>query len=245
MRCLEQIRYLARGPRAAFYLSSFAIRPWQFSELHVRSDLDPSKITNGAWQYFAWGELGGGHVVDHDPASGHVRNCQLTSTPVGCMVSKTEFPPLLASGIVPHSMAELYAIAVDAFPRSKSRPMLWDSLSQFCEEFENHGLLPAKILIDGSFLTEKLDPQDIDLWVELETAKIECAEEPCQEFLNKICDHGFKDPPRNLDTYLVPSVARGDRDWDLYRFLRGQYETDFGTARSGQKKGIAEVEFKI
>ena len=51
-----------------------------------------------------------------------------------------------------------------AFQSSDRRPQLWGKFIEFMREAESCGLIDA-ILLDGSFVTSKPDPSDIDLVV--------------------------------------------------------------------------------
>jgi hypothetical protein len=85
---------------------------------------------------------------------------------------KPEFRPLLPLGRHPHSVQELEALCVTAFPTSQTRRAIMDGLVQVVERLLADRI-EGEIWVDGSFLTEKTDPEDVDIvlrcrgeWVE-------------------------------------------------------------------------------
>lgn len=63
--------------------------------------------------------------------------------------------------------AALRTLLVDGFPLSTRRERLWKNLEWFVGELRRLRL-NCRLWLDGSYLTEKIDPDDIDLIVELD-----------------------------------------------------------------------------
>lgn len=81
------------------------------------------------------------------------------------MATKPDFPFLLQPGIHKITLADLHQLAVLPFPADAKRTQLFLLLSQWIQSLQ--ALQVTAILwLDGSFLTEKLVPGDIDcmLW---------------------------------------------------------------------------------
>jgi len=78
--------------------------------------------------------------------------------------NKTEFPPLLADGLHQMSVAELKQLCVMEFPLSKRREAIMRSLESLLAGLSS-ATVKAQVWIDGSFLTKKIDPDDVDLVV--------------------------------------------------------------------------------
>ena len=75
-------------------------------------------------------------------------------------------PPFNESGCLPEG---IYDCTIDeaaerfaGFQRSSQRPHLWDRFIEFMREADACKLVDA-VLVDGSFVTTKADPNDIDL----------------------------------------------------------------------------------
>ena len=161
------------------------------------------------------------------------------------MLPKPEFPPLLAHGLAAHSLAELELLTVGNFPASTTRAALWESLILLITELRVYKLLPAKLWIDGSFLTSKIDPDDIDLCVEIEADRMNLCAPPSALFLTRLADHDLHAAPRKLHTFLIPSAGVGHPDRINYLALCKRWANDFGKALiSREAKGIALLEIE-
>ena len=77
------------------------------------------------------------------------------------MAHKEEFPPLLSQGFHELSIGELKKLCVDKFLLSKSRPEIMAGFESLYGQAAGLGIT-GKIWVDGSFLTEKIEPGDID-----------------------------------------------------------------------------------
>src|SRR6266404_1591008 len=74
---------------------------------------------------------------------------------------KPEYAPLLPIGRHALSLTELRALCVDPFPLSASRPRIMAGLEAVVQELNSVGIV-GELWVDGSFLTEKVDPEDVD-----------------------------------------------------------------------------------
>jgi len=77
-------------------------------------------------------------------------------------MAKTDFVPLFAAGFHDMDWPSLIQQCVDPFPGSQARPQLSTQLFDFIEELRGLGLL-GKLWIDGSFVTDKEEPGDVDI----------------------------------------------------------------------------------
>ncbi|MCP9755826.1 hypothetical protein EGI26_11730 [Lacihabitans sp. CCS-44] len=77
-------------------------------------------------------------------------------------MAKKEYPPLIKKGFVEIGLWQFDALFLQPFKFNDHRKKLIDSFIVFLEEFKKLGLR-AEIWIDGSFTTEKEEPDDIDL----------------------------------------------------------------------------------
>ncbi len=73
-----------------------------------------------------------------------------------------EYPPLLQLGFHPMDLAGLGALCVARFPDSLTRPTIMEGFRQVIERLNQSGL-PMVMWVNGSFLTEKLNPSDVDM----------------------------------------------------------------------------------
>ena len=75
---------------------------------------------------------------------------------------KAEFPPLLRPGLHEFDLTALETLCVSRFPISTTRQPLWEGLQQFLWFFSINNL-KTELWINGSYLTEKINPEDCDL----------------------------------------------------------------------------------
>lgn len=76
-------------------------------------------------------------------------------------MKKADFPPLLPPGIHVVTLAELQAVAVTPFLADARRALLFASFKQWLQKLQSLHV-HAILWIDGSFLTAKHGPDDID-----------------------------------------------------------------------------------
>src|SRR4051794_12451076 len=77
---------------------------------------------------------------------------------------QASFPCLFPLGFHHLTLMEVETVCVDLFPLSQSRRGLMDGLTQFSDTLVAAGVA-CDLWLDGSFLTEKIDPKDVDVVV--------------------------------------------------------------------------------
>ncbi|HZQ43846.1 MAG TPA: hypothetical protein VFA99_11375 [Acidobacteriaceae bacterium] len=93
----------------------------------------------------------------------------------------SDLPPLLSPGIHEISMQWLQENGVDAFSLSKTRPHILEGLARIVRQLEELRI-ECSLIVDGSFLTQEIDPLDIDFAVcvtpdfyeSCDSAQLEC-----------------------------------------------------------------------
>ena len=78
------------------------------------------------------------------------------------MPPKQDFPPLLSDGLHQCTINDITLQCVDVFPLSTSRPQLLVGLRAVVQILSTAGIR-GELWIDGSFVTQKLNPGDIDV----------------------------------------------------------------------------------
>lgn len=77
-------------------------------------------------------------------------------------LEKQDFPPLWPGGFHAMTLEQIKSQCVDAFPGSTRRRILYERLVVYLTLLAQVGL-PLEVWIDGSFVTEKAEPDDIDV----------------------------------------------------------------------------------
>jgi hypothetical protein len=80
------------------------------------------------------------------------------------MAEKEDWPPLLRPGEHVLCLEELFILCVQFFALSKERNSIFAGFGKIVQELDRLDI-PADLIIDGSFLTEEIDPDDIDFAV--------------------------------------------------------------------------------
>ena len=76
-------------------------------------------------------------------------------------MAKPDFPPLLQPGMHNLTIQELYTLAVAPFAQDQRRHFLYEKLIAWVGALQALGV-SGTLWLDGSFLTEKPEPGDID-----------------------------------------------------------------------------------
>lgn len=100
---------------------------------------------------------------------------------------KIDYPPLLPAGIHSHTLDSLKPLTVDKFPKSVRRRALFGTLGIYLEMLEATGF-KGSAWIDGSFMCEKEEPEDIDLVLVFESEAIDNISESARPVLNGLFD---------------------------------------------------------
>ena len=147
------------------------------------------------------------------------------------MTSKLDYPPFLSSGLHQVSVSDIEAMCVDRFDDSNLRPRIFSRLRAFIEAVTDTGVR-GELWVDGSFITLKDEPNDVDLvlWID--------GREPLSSVqvsrLDEIRSGELRERSRN-NPYCDIYTARSTDYWrDYWRDL-------FGTGHNGMPKGIIQV----
>lgn len=154
--------------------------------------------------------------------------------------SKDEYSPLLEEGLHPMSTDDLRSLVVDGFSKSLRRRMLWDNFIEVVDLLTASGLT-CEIWVDGSFLTKKIDPDDVDFVVDVPADQYDNLTQAQGDILNKLVGQEFYQD-KHLHSYLMLKAPLGHNLFHLSRDGHARWERDFGYAYvSKEPKGIAVV----
>lgn len=150
-------------------------------------------------------------------------------------MEKLCFPPLLPSGFHAHDDESLRLLCVDAFPNSERRGMLYCNYIQLMGDIRSINKQFKcfnEIWIDGSFTTEKPEPDDIDMLLVIDYDRLNLLPTMFQPQVEKLLNRSFIKHNYNIDLLLLGSGLDEDRmHW------RGV----FGYDREDTPKGIVRI----
>ncbi|MDF1601465.1 hypothetical protein PZ895_17035 [Mesorhizobium sp. YIM 152430] len=127
--------------------------------------------------------------------------------------SKYDYPPLLAPGRHVMTLPDIKAHFVDPFPDHPRRKHLFTLFEEFLQAVLVSGI-PCEIWIDGSWLTTKPEPRDLDvtLIVEADTAQRLNADQ--QAFMHTVSEGAFA---QDVDCFAYARLDREHPDFgDAY-----------------------------
>jgi hypothetical protein len=148
---------------------------------------------------------------------------------------KEEFTPLLQIGIHNMDVPAVRRLCADRFPQSLSRPRIMSNLEQLIDKI-NHSAIAGALWVDGSFLTEKLNPDDADIVFVISRAIYRAMTPVQRQFWGWYKQNNFYDSHRvhNHWTVLDPNDASGE-------YMYAYWLRQFGFSRADEIKGIASV----
>ena len=152
--------------------------------------------------------------------------------------------PLLAPGRHNLSLARLEAMCVTAFPGNQRRAYLFRLLEEFVAAYGMAGIR-CQFWIDGSFLTEKPYPLDLDVTVIIEADVVSSLTVAQNDLVDRTnAERGYaddldtfalickgRDDPEYYDEALNPAISWGEQ---YGREHNGKYVKGFGVIRLGE-----------
>lgn len=155
------------------------------------------------------------------------------------MAGKQDYPPLLPGGLHPRTVEELPPLCVADFPLSTSRAGLMTGLRAMVDLLATDGI-QGDLWVDGSFLTRKLEPEDVDVVLEVAATALRAAT-PVQ-----VARLTWFSSRQRADV----AQKRGQYFCDCYLFvevpgmpsMRGYWLRQFGRDRSNNPKGIVVLQ---
>jgi hypothetical protein len=101
----------------------------------------------------------------------------------------------------------------------------------------------GELWVDGSFLTHKIDPQDADVVLCVQSPFVDNASITQKDRLDWFA--GDLKPSHECDTYVFVEYPVSDPQYWVGDFMRAYWKRQFGFARSNQLKGIAVVHLPL
>lgn len=147
---------------------------------------------------------------------------------------KEEFPPLLLPGFYDLGIDGLERLCVTRFPQSVTRKRIFDNLSKIVSQIQQNGM-KGEVWIDGSFLTEKLNPDDSDIILVVDSSehsKMDANQRKYFDWFNAVSLYdNFR-----CDNYTLIRDNSAFGEWNYAYWLR-----QFGFSRADQMKGLAVI----
>jgi hypothetical protein len=157
---------------------------------------------------------------------------------MGVPLVKPEFPPLFPAGFHVVALAELRQLCVKNFSGSITRRGIMDGIETVVRELSNAGII-GEFWVDGSFVTEKIDPDDADTLVHVSSEIYD--NEPAKRTLIDWASHENLKATHSCDSYKWIEYSSGHPLHAKSETERKWWTDWFGTSRKGVPKGILVV----
>lgn len=155
---------------------------------------------------------------------------------------KQEYPPLLEQGLHEKSLDEIERICVTDFPSSNSRRQIMAGFRAIYERLVQLDV-SGEIWIDGSFLTSKDEPEDVDFVVIVPSAEFFDSEGEKRAYLDWLNDSA-DEPKHSLfcHTQVIPEVEPEHPYYRMIEQSKQHFLDIFGHGPvSREPKGIVLV----
>lgn len=155
-------------------------------------------------------------------------------------MEKPCFPPLLPAGFHDLDDNEIKHLLVDAFPKSVRRSMLYCNYIQFLEQLKlinKQVLCFSEVWIDGSYTTEKPEPDDIDILLVVDFNALNSLPDALAPNVNALLNRDYIKLNYHIDVLLLPE---NHPNFD-YQERRSYWRGWFGFDRKEIPKGLVRV----
>lgn len=146
----------------------------------------------------------------------------------------------LAPGIHDATTQDMETYLVTGFPSSTTRPSILSGykLHRAAVEALN---IPLEQLIDGSFVSTKNDPSDIDMVCFADAAAVDALSPAAQAEFEKLFDSTVTKLAYCCDVYFCPVLPPTDPNFQHYRTNRKYWLGEFGFDRQEVPKGVLRI----
>lgn len=159
---------------------------------------------------------------------------------VGMPVRGPDYPSLLPLGWHPMTLSGLRRLCVDPFSLSATRPMLMAGLETIVDRLVTASIV-GNLWVNGSFLTEKINPVDTDIVLEVDSSSMyDNGSREQKDAIDSIVGN-LKNTPLKCDcyplfTYPIPHLLFQEGEW-----WRAYWIRQFGFSREVDPKGIVII----
>lgn len=148
-------------------------------------------------------------------------------------------PPLLAAGFHAMTLDDLKSLCVDPFATSTTRIAIHDGLREVVGALQKEGVT-GELWADGSFLTEKVDPNDSDVVLIVSGEEYDLMAGAQRDIIDWVRDDEPKAVHR-CDSYVHFEYPPGHANHGFSEWMRAYWIRQFGFSRGLDFKGIARV----
>lgn len=158
------------------------------------------------------------------------------------MSDGNSYPGLLDVGFHPMTVGELCQLCVDhpRFSLSSTRRRIMRNLATLVEGLRAVGV-SGSLWVDGSFLTEKMDPEDVDLLLYMEDRIYQSFTAAQKDDIRWLDDNREIKDEYDCDCHIHFSYPPGDPRYDFGQLMHSYWHRQYGMDEFFEMKGIAVV----
>jgi hypothetical protein len=147
---------------------------------------------------------------------------------------KVEYAPLLGAGLHNLSSDSRRRLCLERFPSSITRKKIFENVEAFTATINSHAI-KGVIWVDGSFLTEKLNPDDADILLLVGSDDYRQFSQQQKDFIAHLSGQSLYHQYR-LDNYVAVVGQDASGQYQHAYWLR-----QFGFSRDNRMKGILTI----
>ena len=152
------------------------------------------------------------------------------------------YPALLPVGFHAMSILAIRQLCVDdaRFLLSNRRAKIMENLETLISGLRSNKIR-GKVWIDGSFLTVKIEPKDVDILIELEDATVKAFSPQQQADIDWLEHNEEVKTDYDCDSHILVSWPVGHPSYAHGDWFRAWYQKWFGWDEFFEMKGIAVI----
>ncbi len=148
----------------------------------------------------------------------------------------------LQAGFHDWTVEEARKRLVNTFPESRTRERIWSGYVRLCRELVVI-IEECEHWLNGSFVTAKVDPGDLDLLVVVDKEKTDALAGEAGEAFDALVNAKTTQGTHLCDSYPLFRLAAGLRGYEEYVIQRAYWRGQFGFDRNERPKGIVRVQW--
>jgi hypothetical protein len=157
-------------------------------------------------------------------------------------IAPPDLPSLLPLGFHHLTMGNVQQVCVDLFPLSTSRGAIFGGLITFVNTLEAANV-PGELWLDGSFLTEKINPKDVDVILKVDAAVYNSGTHEQHDAIDWVIAN--QKPTLKCDSYALIQYPPGDALHAEGLWWYSYWHKQWGFSREDDPKGIIVISLGV
>jgi hypothetical protein len=157
---------------------------------------------------------------------------------MGASANRPEFPPLLTAGFHAMTLAAVRKLCVTDIDGSATRRSIMDRVTEVIRKVSEAGVT-GEFWLDGSFVTEKIDPEDVDTLLRVSSDQYD--NDPAKQIVIDWASSEELWTTHSCDAFKWVEYSSGHPCFPQSEEVCEYWTNWFGHSRRGIPKGIIVV----